>query len=287
VKPAAFEYTAPRTVDEAVAVLAAEGDRAKVLAGGQSLVPAMNMRLARPEVVVDVNRLDSHRDVRVEPDGVAIGALVRHAALEGAGAVVPGLLGGLLAETAALVGHLPIRARGTFCGSLAHADPAAEWCTLVTALGGEMVARSVRGERTLPSEAFFDTMFTTALEPDELLVEARLPLLGPTWRYGVVEFSRRAGDFALAVAVALVDLDGDHIREARVAVGGASGRPLRLTGVESILTGQAPGPELLDAAAADASRAVDPHGDLHASAAYRRQLVGVVVGRALARAVAA
>jgi carbon-monoxide dehydrogenase medium subunit len=284
VKPAPFAYRAPTTVEEAVDVLAAEGDRAKVLAGGQSLVPAMNLRLARPEVVVDINRIDGAGDVRVEDGTVTIGPLVRHAAL--ARNEVPGGLGRLLAETAVLVGHAPIRERGTFCGSLAHADPAAEWCTLVTALGGEMVARRAAGERRIPADAFFETVFTTALEPDELLVEARLPLLGPTWRHGVAEHSRRAGDFALAVAVALVDVHEGRIGAARIAVGAVSGRPLRLPGAEAVLVGQVPTPELLRAAAAAAAGSVEPHGDLHGSAAYRRQLAGVVVRRAVERALA-
>ena len=218
-KPAPFDYHAPRSVEEAVELLAAHGDDAKVLAGGQSLVPAMNFRLARPAVLVDINRI-AELDFCTTTDGaLRIGALARHARFERA--VTQGPLGDLLADVVRYIAHLPIRVRGTFAGSLAHADPAAEWCVVATTLDAEIRARGPGGERSIEAAAFFRSILTTALRPDELITEVRLPALGPDWRFGFAEFSRRAGDFALSMALAALRLDGGRIVEARVGVGGA------------------------------------------------------------------
>jgi aerobic carbon-monoxide dehydrogenase medium subunit len=283
-KPAPFDYHAPRSVDEAVELLAAHGDEAKILAGGQSLVPAMNFRLARPAVLVDINRI-AELDFCTTTDGaLRIGALARHARFERA--VTQGPLGDLLADVVRYIAHLPIRVRGTFAGSLAHADPAAEWCVVATTLDAEIRARGPGGERSIEAAAFFRSILTTALRPDELITEVRLPALGPDWRFGFAEFSRRAGDFALSMALAALRLDGGRIVEARVGVGGAGDRPLRIKEAEQVLEGTAPGSEALAEAGAIAAATVEPFEDLHASIAYRRDLVSAMTKRTLERALA-
>jgi carbon-monoxide dehydrogenase medium subunit len=283
-KPAPFDYHAPRSVAEAVELLAAHGDDGKVLAGGQSLVPAMNFRLARPAVLVDINRI-AELDFCTRADGeLRIGALTRHVRFERP--VVEGALGALLADVVRYVAHLPIRVRGTFAGSLAHADPAAEWCLVATTLDAEIRARGPDGERRIPAADFFRSLLTTSLRADELLSEVRLPMLGPDWRFGFAEFSRRAGDFALSMTLALLRLDGERIAEARIGVGGAGDRPLRIADAEQALAGAVPDPKALAEAGAIAAARVDPFEDLHASVAYRRDLVRAMTRRALERALA-
>lgn len=283
-KPAPFDYHAPRTVAEAIELLAAHGDDAKVLAGGQSLVPAMNFRLARPAVLVDINRIGELDFCSTGGGALRIGALTRHVRFERP--VTEGVLGALLVDVVHYVAHLPIRVRGTFAGSLAHADPAAEWCTVATTLDAEIRARGPAGERSIGAADFFRSILTTSLRPDELITEVRLPMLGPDWRFGFVEFSRRAGDFALSMALTVLRIDGERIAEARVGVGGAGDRPLRITQAEQALAGAVPDREALAEAAAMAAASVDPFDDLHASAAYRRDLVRVMTRRALERALA-
>jgi carbon-monoxide dehydrogenase medium subunit len=280
-KPATFEYWAPTTLHEALGILAREDGEAKVLAGGQSLVPAMNFRLATPAALVDINRIGGHDGVRVEGDHVTIGMLVRHRDLERS--VVDDPLGELLAETANLVGHLPIRVRGTFAGSLAHADPAAEWSMLVVALEGSIVIRSAAGTRTIAAADFFEGPFMTALAPDEIITEVRLPLLG---RAGtcVLEQSRTAGDFATVAALAILRLEGGVVAEAHLGIAGAEGRPVRLAAAEGALVGGAPERRTLDDAARVAGEQVDPISDNNASSDYRRHLVRVLVRRALEEA---
>ena len=217
-KPPSFRYERPDTVAEALDLLSRHGDEAKVLAGGQSLVPMMSFRLARPEVLVDVNRVGGLDGVAVRDGELHVGTLVRHATLERP--VVDDPLGALLAEAAHHVGHLPIRERGTFGGSLAHADPAAEWCLLAVTLSARMVLESARGERVVGAEDFLESTFVTALEADELLREIRLPLLGAGARVGFQEFSRRDGDFAMAAVAVVMTIDGATIREARIGLGG-------------------------------------------------------------------
>ena len=200
--------------------------------------------------------------------------------------VTEGPLGVLLADVVRYIAHLPIRVRGTFAGSLAHADPAAEWCVVAATLDAEIRARGKDGERTIDAAAFFRSILTTSLRPDELITEVRLPALGPDWRFGFAEFSRRAGDFALGMALAVLRLDGARIAEARIGVGGAGDRPLRISEAEQALEGTVPGPEALAEAGAIAAARVDPFEDLHATAAYRRDLVRVMTRRALERALA-
>ena len=281
VKPAAFDYFAPGTVDEALTLLAGV-DGAKVLAGGQSLVPAMNFRLVRPAALVDVNQLRGLDRVTITDGEVRIGALTRHRDLENPD--VPGPLASLLREMARHVGHMPIRVRGTFGGSLAHADPAAEWCLLTRTLDATMVASSTNGEREIPAEEFFATVFTTTLRPDELLTEIRLPLLTERHLVGFSEFSRRAGDFALAMVAVAIEVDDGVVRSARVGAGGVSDVPVRLTAAESALTGNHWEPASWAAAAKAGMSEVEPLEDIHASADYRRDLVGALLRRACSRA---
>jgi aerobic carbon-monoxide dehydrogenase medium subunit len=283
-KPAPFDYYAPRSVVEAVEVLAAHGDDAKVLAGGQSLVPAMNFRLARPAVLVDINRI-AELDFCTTTDGaLRIGALARHVRFEQR--VTEGPLGALLADVVRYIAHLPIRVRGTFAGSLAHADPAAEWCLVATTLDAQIRARGPDGERSIAAADFFRSMLTTSLQADELITEVRLPALGPDWRFGFAEFSRRAHDRALGMALAVLRLDGERIAEARIRVSSGGDRPLRIAEAERALARTVPDPEALTEAGAIAAARVDPVADLHASVAYHRDLVRVMTRRALQRALA-
>jgi aerobic carbon-monoxide dehydrogenase medium subunit len=283
-KPAAFTYHAPTSLDEALALLALHGEDGKVLAGGQSLVPAMSFRLARPTVLIDINRIAELNFLSGEQGWLRIGALARHVAFERP--VTGGPLGTLLPQVARCVAHLPIRVRGTFAGSLAHADPAAEWSLVAATLGAEIVARSAAGARTVPAEDFFRTAFTTALRPDELITEVRLPLRGDGWRCGFTELSRRKGDFALAMALAALRVEDDRIVAARIGVGGAEHRPRRIAAAERMLVGETVREDLLTEAGAAVGAALDPVEDIHGSAEYRRDLARVMTRRALGRALA-
>jgi carbon-monoxide dehydrogenase medium subunit len=279
-KPAPFQYHAPKTVAEAVAVLAevapADG---RVLAGGQSLVPTMAFRLARPAHLVDINGI-AELDRMAGADGkLAIGACVRHAAFYRP--VVDGPLGRLMSSVVRHIAHHPIRTRGTFCGSLVHADPASEWCLVAATLGAEMEAQSRHGRRVIAADDFFAGIMTTALEENELLVEARLPLPPPDTHFGFYEFSRRAGDFAIAMALATYRLEDGRMVEPRLGIGGAEPKPRRITQAERMLEGQKPGPDLFAAAAEAAARAVEAMEDANYSADYRRDLVRTVTYRAL------
>jgi aerobic carbon-monoxide dehydrogenase medium subunit len=276
VKPARFSYEAPRTVAEAVSLL---GDDAKVLAGGQSLVPAMNFRLARPATLVDINRIDGLDTVSVDGEVLTVGALARHRRFEQP--VEGGPLGRLLALAAGNIGHLPIRVRGTLAGSLAHADPASEWCVIAHTLDADVVAQGPGGARVIPAAGFFHTIFTTALAADELLIEVRFPRLGAFHRVGFAEFSRRAGDFALVMAAAVIEVKDGVVTEARIGVGGASDVPVRPTEAEASLIGRPAVAESFAAAAEIASATIRPLEDIHASVEYRRDLVRAMVRRAL------
>jgi len=284
-KPAPFHYHAPKTVEEALTTLGRVApDDGRVLAGGQSLVPTMAFRLARPKHLVDINGVMEFARLAVEADKLCIGACVRHAAFERPAAQGP--LGDLLAEVVRHIAHKPIRARGTFCGSIAHADPASEWCLVAAALDAEMVVRSVRGTRIVAAKNFFDDIMTTALEDGELLAEVWLPVLPRDTRFGFYEFSRRAGDFAIAMALATYRLKDSMIVEPRVAVGGVEAFPRRIAEAEAELEGRMPKSEIFAAAARAAAKAVAPLDDAINSAEYRRGLVGTVVSRALQRAAA-
>jgi len=281
-----FDYRAPKTLAEALGLLAEFGEEAKPLAGGQSLVPLLTLRLARPAVLIDLNGLDGLRETRREGDWLQVGALVRHRALErgdGPLAACP-----LLQEAASFIGNVRVRTLGTIGGSLAHADPAAELPAVVRALDGMVLVRGPRGERAVPAAEFFVGALTTALAPGELVIGVRLPVLGPRTGYAVEEFSRRAGDFAVVAAVAVMELSpaGD-IARARVALGGVGSVPQRLPALEAALAGGRPDADRLRREALETSDALEPEGDVHASAAYRRHLARILTARALARAAAA
>jgi aerobic carbon-monoxide dehydrogenase medium subunit len=274
-KPAPFVYHCPTTVDEAVARLAeVASDDGRVLAGGQSLVPTMAFRLARPAHLIDINGIAELARLEVSDGMLSIGALVRHAAFHRS--IVDGPLGAVLAFVAPHIAHHPIRLRGTFCGSLAHADPASEWCLVAATLGARMTARSTRGERVIAAADFFAGIMTTTLAEDELLTNARIPLLAADTRVGFYEFSRRAGDYAIAMALAtfcIVD-------------GGAEAGPRRFAEAERLIAGEQPSDRAFRAAAAAVADCIDPLEDIQADAAYRRDLVRVVTRRALERAAA-
>jgi aerobic carbon-monoxide dehydrogenase medium subunit len=242
----------------------------------------MNFRLARPASLIDINRIDALDYVREEGGELRIGALARHARFEAP--VTGGALSAFLPRVARHIGHLPIRSRGTFCGSIAHADPASEWCLLAATLDAELVIVSRRGQRSVRPNEYFVTALMTTLEPDELLTEIRLPLLDDGWRTGFAEFSRRAGDFALAMCAAFLRFEDGSIVEARIGIGGAADRPSRIAAAEAVLTGTDGGPGILREAANIAAETIDPLEDIHASAEYRRDLVRAMVGRALDQA---
>jgi aerobic carbon-monoxide dehydrogenase medium subunit len=281
-KPAPFRYHAPKTVEEAVETLAEVApEDGRVLAGGQSLVPIMAFRLARPGHLVDINGVDALKRLAVEGGKLCIGACVRHAAFHKP--VVDGPLGRLLTTVVHHIAHYPIRTRGTFCGSIAHADPASEWALVVAALDGEMVAQSTSGTRIIPARDYFRGIMSTALREDELLIEVRLPILPEDTRCGFYEFSRRAGDFALAMALAIFRIRDGVMMEPRLAVGSVEAKPRRIAQAEEALAGRPPDRAAFEAAAERVEAAVDPLDDLIIGAEYRRDLARTISRRALER----
>ena len=283
-KPAAFEYFTPATVDEAVALLAEHGGEAKPLAGGQSLIPAMNFRLARPALLVDLNRVSELAYVRAESGGVALGAMTRQRAVERSDVVARAAP--LLAEAMPAIAHPQIRNRGTIGGSIAHADPSAELPAVMLALDAWFRAKSSSGERSIPAGEFFKGMLETALEPGELLVEIAVPALPASSGTAFLEVARRHGDYALVGVAAIVTLDPrGRCKEARIGLLSVGDGPVLATEAGKGLSGQTPSEELLRAAGdAAATRDIDPPSDIHASAAYRRRLAAVLTRRALALA---
>jgi carbon-monoxide dehydrogenase medium subunit len=282
-KPAPFDYVAPASLDEAVSALAAGDGDSKVLAGGQSLIPMMALRLARPATLVDINRLPGLDGLREASGMLEIGALVRQRALERwAASRSP-----LFAEVLCHIAHPPIRNRGTIVGNVVHADPASELPALLLCLEGVVVARGPRGERMIPADRFYRAPLTTALGADELATAVRftLPPSGAGW--GFAEVSRRHGDFALVGAVAVLTRAGDGtVARARLAFFGAGGTPLRGLDAERTLEGRAPSPSLLAEAARAAAAALSPDGDIHATAGYRRRVAATLAERTLAAALA-
>jgi carbon-monoxide dehydrogenase medium subunit len=281
-KPPRFAYHAPESVDEAVALLARYGGDARVLAGGQSLVPMLNFRLVAPAALIDLRRIQDLAYIREDGGVVAIGSMTRQRAAERSAVVASRLP--LMAEALRWVGHLPTRSRGTVGGSIAHADPSAELPAIFLALDGEAVAVGSGGRRTIAARDFFQSFFTTALAPAELLAEVRFKTMPAGAGHAVEEFARRKGDFAIVGIAAVVAKQGDRVREARLVAFGASGTPVRLAAAEAALAGAALDRAALDRAAEAARGEVDPVADNNASAEYRRHLVGVLVARAVARA---
>jgi carbon-monoxide dehydrogenase medium subunit len=281
VKPPAFDYSRPESVDEALQLLAESGSDAKVLAGGQSLLPLLSMRLIAPARLVDVNRLAELAYIRSGPDGVRVGALARHTAvLRDADARVHQPL---LAEALAVIAHPTIRNRGTSVGSLVHADPSAELPAVLCLLGGSVTVASAAGQRIVPAAEFFTGPLESAVQPGELAIEAAFPALPARAGSAFVEVSRRHGDYAVCGVAVVVELDADlRISAARAGYLSISPTPLVLDLTDPI-SGR-PFDADLSAAAALARATVDPEPDIHASADYRRQLAGVLTGRALATA---
>lgn len=281
-KPPPFEYHRAASVDEAVALLAEHGDEAKILAGGQSLVPLLSLRLARPAHLVDINRLGDLEAI-TNGDGLHLGSTVRHRTVERSDVVQAA--NPLLAHAVRFIGHAAIRNRGTIGGSVAHADPAAEVPTVLALLDGEIEARSSTGSRTIAARDFFQGFLTTSLEPEELLTGVRLPSLAPGTGWSFQEFSRRSGDFAIVGVAATVQLDGSgKIGEARLAFSGVDTQPVRATSAEARLAGATPSDDLWADAGQEAASPFEPANDIHGSSAYRKHLAAVLAKRALTEA---
>jgi aerobic carbon-monoxide dehydrogenase medium subunit len=280
-KAAPFTLHRPATVEEAVRLLSqVADDGGLVLAGGQSLTPMMALRVAYPPHLVDINGVAGLDALTVADGNLVIGATVRHARFHRP-MKEAGRLGELLSAVVRHIAHYPIRQRGTFCGSLAHADPASEWCLVAATLGANLRLVSAGGERVIQTADFIDGAMSTTREADEILVEARLPLPADGARFGFYEFNRRAGDFALGMALAVYELDGGAMRSVRIGLGGIEEKARRIGVAEAALEGQAPSPDVFAAAAAAVVGDVDAIEDATTSRAYRQDLSGVVVRRAL------
>lgn len=274
-----FEYACPTSISDAVALLASHGGEAKPLAGGQSLVPMLAFRVAAPSLLVDLRKVAELRQIRIAPDGAALGAMVRwrdildDARLRSAHP--------LLVTAVEHVAHYQIRNRGTVGGSMAHADPAAEMPGIAVTCEAQIVVAGKAGKRVIAAADFFQGPLMTALQSDEIITEISLPLWPAKRRFGFQEFARRRGDFAMAAAAVFYDDDAGKARNAHVGAIGVADRPLRLTAVEAVLNGNAIDEAVIAKAEAAASASVDPGDDIHASGAYRKALIGVMVERAL------
>jgi carbon-monoxide dehydrogenase medium subunit len=282
-KPAPFRYHDPTTVAETLALLVERGDGSKILAGGQSLIPVMSLRLGRPADVVDINKVVSLDYLRQENGGLAIGALTRQRTVELSEVV--GRLNPLLIEASHQIGHIAIRNRGTVCGSLAHADPAAEWPALSVAMDATIVIEGASGRRQVAASDFFLSYFTTCLAQDEMLIEVRVPALPPGAGWSFLEVSRREGDFALVGVAAWLGIDGQGVcTDCAVSLLGVGPCAVRARGVEQRLRGEALNDQVFVRATHDLPKELEPDSDVHASADYRRAVAAVLTRRALATA---
>jgi carbon-monoxide dehydrogenase medium subunit len=282
-KPPAFEYARPATVQEALQLLRDLGEDAKLLAGGQSLVPALNFRLLAPRLLIDVNELMGLNYISGSPTGLRLGALTRWYQVETASVV--GAKNPLLKEAVRHVAHYQIRNRGTVGGSCAHADPAAELPAVLIACGGEVELESATGGRAVPAEQFFVGALETVLEPDEMIVALQFPAWPPRRRWAFEEFARRKGDFAIVGAIALIDEDdAETCTEARLVVFGAGDKAMRLRRSERVLQGRKLTSNVISAAATEATKEIDARSDIHATAEYRTALTGSLLKRCLGRA---
>jgi aerobic carbon-monoxide dehydrogenase medium subunit len=281
-KPAAFDYYAPTTVEDVMALLKRHGSDARLLAGGQTLLPMMNFRLAAPEIIIDLNRIPDLAYIKTVGERVQIGAMTRQRALEFSPVIARDLP--LLHEAIKMVGHLPTRSRGTIGGSLANADSAAEIPMILQVLEGEVLVRGPNGERMIPaSELVLDAM-TTSLAEDEMLAEVRFPVMPHGAWFAVEEFSRRHGDFAIAAVAAMLVVKGGLCEKARIATAGVSSFSSRLRAAEEALEGRPVDPDAIAKAAEAAADAVEPVSDRNASEEYRRHLTKVLTTRVLKRA---
>jgi carbon-monoxide dehydrogenase medium subunit len=281
-KAAPFEYAAPVAVEEAVALLAERADDASVLAGGQSLVPLLALRLATPGLLLDINRVPGLDDLRRENGYVRIGALVRHSALARPGSPADAVP--LLGLAAPLIGHFQIRNRGTVCGSLTHADAAAEWPLVATTLDAEIELQSLDGVRTVRATHFFEGPFTTARRPDELAVAVRFPVWQPGAGFALEEFARRSGDFAIAGAACGIEVSGGRVSRCAIGLLGLAGVPLRAHSAEAAAIGTPVDDLEPDEIARLATADVQPPSDIHASSRYRRRVGKAMVARAFGNA---
>ncbi|MEV4106055.1 FAD binding domain-containing protein [Nonomuraea sp. NPDC049695] len=282
-KPAQFAYVAPASVPEAVAVLAERGPESRVLAGGQSLLIELRCRTTRPALLVDVNRVPGLSEIAVEDGSVHVGALVRHVQLEHARFDDP--LAELFRQVAPYVAHPPIRARGTFAGSLAWAHPASEWCALAMAMGAGIEVAGPAGGRTVPADSWFRGAFSTACLPEELVTGVRLPRPPAGAVAAFAELRRTHGSFALAAALVMLRLSGGRVDWVRIGLANAADVPLRAVEAERLMTGELPEPELLAQTAVRAAAETDPPDEPHAPAAYRRHALATLVRRCLTRAI--
>ena len=284
-KPPAFEYHAPANLQEALELLGRYGGEARLMAGGQSLMPLMNMRLVRPTVIVDLNRVEELAYIQTADGSLLVGAMTRQRAAERSPLVLENLP--LLAETLSWVGHIPIRNRGTIGGSLALAHPAAELPALAKALDAQFVINGAGGRvRQLNSDEFFVSSLTTALQPDEILTEIRFPYLAPRTGWAIQEVAPRQNDLALVGVIAAVTLDEPgRCSDVRLGLFGVGDTPVRATQIEQRLLGEKPDRQAIRAAMADLPSLLNPMSDLHASAAYRREVAAVLAGRAVTEAV--
>lgn len=282
--PAAFEYFRPQSVREAIGLLEKHGDDAKLLAGGHSLLPIMKLRLAQPKIIVDIGRINGLDGIKADGQQVAIGALVTHDAIEHSAVLKEKCP--LLPETATVIGDLQVRNRGTIGGSLAHADPAADYPAAILALDSEIVAAGPKGSRTIPAGQFFVEMLTTALQPNEIITEVRVPALPRGTGTAYMKHAHPASGYAVVGVAAVVAVSGGKIQRAAVGITGVTGKAYRATAVEKALTGGAADEAAVAKAAAHAADGVDAQGDLYASAEFRKHLATVYTKRAVLAAAA-
>lgn len=282
--PGPFDYHSPATLDEAVALLGRLGEDAKILAGGQSLIPAMRFRLAQPETLVDINRIDGLQYVREDGGYLRIGGLTREAMLEESALVQERYP--LLADAAAVIADPLVRNLATVGGNLAHADPANDHPAAMLALGAEVTAKGPGGERTIAIDDFFVDLFESALAADEILTEIRVPVPGRGAGGAYVKLERKVGDYAISAAAVQLTVEGDRISAARVALTNVNPVPMRSTGAEAALAGNVPSAEVLEAAGRAAAEECDPSPDLRGTVEYKRDLTRVLTKRAISKAVA-
>jgi len=281
-KPAAFQYHRPKTLDETFSLLKECGDDGKVLAGGQSLMPLMNFRLAQPAHIIDINFIDGLDYTRSDKDTIKVGCLARQSHLLDHPIVRARCP--LLAEALTYVGYEAIRNRGTLCGSLAHADPAAELPAVLLALDGFVTLQSLTTRREVAARDFFKSYLTTALASDEMVLEASIPETPPGAGWSFTEFARKFGDFAIVGVAVLLVFEQDRISDARIALTGVGDKPWRERGIERMLVGEKGGVDVFANVAGAIAASIEPSSDIHATASYRRLLAGVLTRRALAAA---
>ena len=282
-KPPKFAYHAPAGLEEAVQLLERYKGTARVLAGGQSLIPMLNFRLLNPEALIDLRKVSGLADIRVSEGRVCIGAMTRQRAAENSEVVAQHLP--LMKEALGWVGHLPTRSRGTVGGSIAHADPSAELPMVLLALDGAVVATGAAGERVVAADDLFDSVFTTTLASAEVLSEVRVPVMQARAGFAVEEYARRKGDFAIVAIATVLEGDANRCTRARLVATGVGGRPIRLRAAEQMLEKGGPSAETIEAASRKAAEIVEPTSDPNASADFRRHLTGVLTKRALLRAI--